>query len=70
MLTSFSPYIVLRCYSEPLYLISSDIELLNNSFVNPYLGTSPSKVITYHIIIFPFANQIDLSHLSILYYPC
>lgn len=25
---------------------------------------------TYHIIIFPFANQIDLSHLSILYYPC
>lgn len=25
---------------------------------------------TYHNIIFPFANQIDLSHLSILYYPC
>lgn len=25
---------------------------------------------TYHIIIFPFANQIDQSHLSILYYLC
>lgn len=69
MLTSLSPYIVLRCYSEPLYLISN-YSVLNNSFVNPYLGTSPSKVMTYHIIIFPFAYQIDLSHLSILYYPC